>query len=152
MKFKTKGAQLAALLVPALALATPAFAQPRDPTFERLPRAGQRDRLPQVHPGDRGLPEGGTAPITELEIGVVCPKGQTCSEHQPIKIRFHWVCGTTKRTQPAVLSAKKPISTSPLRSGRKLFSPPTARPLTFTPLVCRPKPCPRPIVLTGAGI
>ena len=54
MKFRIKGAQLAALLVPALALATPAFAQPRDPTLSDSPRAGQRDRLPQVRPGDRG--------------------------------------------------------------------------------------------------
>ena len=35
-------------------------------------------------------------PITELEIGVVCPKGVTCSEHQPVKIRFHWVCGASE--------------------------------------------------------
>ena len=43
-----------------------------------------------------GLPEGAPAPATELEIGVVCPKGVTCAEHQPVKIRFHWVCGTSE--------------------------------------------------------
>src|SRR5262249_6940879 len=36
------------------------------------------------------------APITELEIGVVCPKTAICTEHQPVKIRFHWVCGSTE--------------------------------------------------------
>ena len=39
---------------------------------------------------------GGAAPATELEIGVVCPKGVVCAEHQPVNIRFHWVCGTTE--------------------------------------------------------
>jgi len=42
------------------------------------------------------LPEGPLAPITELEIGVVCPVGVICPEHEPVKIRFHWVCGTTE--------------------------------------------------------
>jgi len=36
------------------------------------------------------------APVTELEIGVVCPKGVICPEHEPVKIRFHWVCGTSE--------------------------------------------------------
>ena len=42
------------------------------------------------------MPESVPAPATELEIGVVCPKGVTCSEHQSVKIRFHWVCGTSE--------------------------------------------------------
>jgi hypothetical protein len=42
------------------------------------------------------LPEGGTAPKSELQIGVVCPRGVICPEHQSVKIRFHWVCGTTE--------------------------------------------------------
>jgi hypothetical protein len=42
------------------------------------------------------LPEGAVSPITELEIGIVCPKGVGCAEHQPVKIRFHWVCGATE--------------------------------------------------------
>jgi hypothetical protein len=40
---------------------------------------------------------------TEIEIGAVCPPafvagGGTCAEHQPIKIRFHWVCPGTEGT------------------------------------------------------
>ena len=38
---------------------------------------------------------------TEIEIGAVCPPafvagGGFCAEHQPIKIRFHWVCPGTE--------------------------------------------------------
>jgi hypothetical protein len=52
--------------------------------------------FPKFIQGTVTLPEGGTAPITELEIGVVCPKGVICPEHEPVKIRFHWVCGSTE--------------------------------------------------------
>jgi hypothetical protein len=96
MKFKVKGARLAGLLVPALALAAPAFAQVRDPTLSDATEPGSVIVFPKVIQGSVVLPEGGTAPITELEIGVVCPKGVICPEHEPVKIRFHWVCGATE--------------------------------------------------------
>jgi hypothetical protein len=97
MKFKTKGARLAGLLVPALALAVPAFAQVRDPKLSDATEPGSVIVFPKFINGSGVvLPEGVPAPVTELEVGVVCPKGATCSEHQPVKIRFHWVCGTTE--------------------------------------------------------
>jgi hypothetical protein len=97
MKFKTKGARLAGLLVPALALAVPALAQVRDPTLSDATEPGSVIVFPKFINGSGVvLPEGVPAPATELEVGVVCPKGATCSEHQPVKIRFHWVCGTTE--------------------------------------------------------
>jgi len=52
--------------------------------------------LPKFIQGAVSTPEGSNMPISELEIGVVCPKGVTCSEHQPVKIRLHWVCGTSE--------------------------------------------------------
>ena len=96
MKFKITGARLAGLLVPALALAAPAFAQVRDATLSDATEPGSVIVFPKFISGTVGLPEGGAAPQSELEIGVVCPKGVTCSEHQPVKIRFHWVCGTSE--------------------------------------------------------
>jgi hypothetical protein len=96
MKFKIKGARLAGLLVPALALAVPAFAQVRDPTLSDATEPGSVIVFPKFINSTVTLPEGVTAPATELEIGVVCPKGVTCAEHQPVKIRFHWVCGTSE--------------------------------------------------------
>jgi hypothetical protein len=97
MKFRTKGARLAGLLVPALALAVPAFAQVRDPKLSDATEPGSVIVFPKFINGSGVvLPEGVPSPVTELEVGVVCPKGATCSEHQPVKIRFHWVCGTTE--------------------------------------------------------
>jgi len=96
MKFKIKGARLAMLLVPALALAAPAFAQVRSPLLADSQEPGSVIVFPKFVQGTVSLPEGGLAPITELEIGIVCPKGVVCPEHQPIKLRLHWVCGTSE--------------------------------------------------------
>jgi hypothetical protein len=99
MKFKIKGARLAALLMPALALAAPAFAQVRDPTLGDATEPGSVIVFPKfinAPPVALPAPETAGVPVTELEIGVVCPKGVTCPEHEPVKIRFHWVCGTSE--------------------------------------------------------
>jgi hypothetical protein len=83
MKFKIKGARLAGVLLPALALAAPAFAQVRPATLSDATEPGSVIVFPKFINGSPvPLPEGGVAPITELEIGVVCPKGVTCAEHQ----------------------------------------------------------------------
>ena len=47
------------------------------------------------------FPDGVPTPKTEFEVGVVCPKGPEggpglCPERQPVKLRFHYVCGTTE--------------------------------------------------------
>jgi hypothetical protein len=91
-----KEARLVGLLVPALALAMPALAQVRPTTLTDSQEPGSVIVFPKFVQGSVSLPEGGTAPITELEIGVVCPKGVVCPEHEPVKIRFHWVCGTSE--------------------------------------------------------
>jgi hypothetical protein len=96
MDFKIKGAHLAMLLVPALALATPALAQVRPTTLSDSQEPGSVIVFPKFIQGNLSLPEGPLAPISELEIGVVCPKGVICPEHEPVKIRFHWVCGTNE--------------------------------------------------------
>jgi hypothetical protein len=96
MKFKIKGGQLAMLLVPALALAAPAFAQVGPTTLSDSQEPGNVILFPKFIQGTVSLPEGPLVPITELKIGVVCPKGQTCVEHQAVKLRLHWVCGSTQ--------------------------------------------------------
>jgi len=98
MKFRTKGARLAVLLAPALALAMPALANPAPSVLNDATEPGSVIVFPKFIKGTTSVPDEGTdPPITELEIGVVCPKGVTCPEHEPVKIRFHWVCGTTEK-------------------------------------------------------
>jgi hypothetical protein len=97
MKFKVNGARLAVALVPALVLATQAFAQLRDTKLSDPQEPGSVIVFPKFIRGTVTLPEGATpASASELEIGVVCPKDVTCAEHQAVKIRLHWVCGTSE--------------------------------------------------------
>jgi hypothetical protein len=96
MRFKVKGARLAMLLVLTPALATPALAQVRPTTLSDATEPGSVIVFPKFVQGTVTLPEGGTTPISVLKISVVCPKGVTCPEHQPVKIRLHWVCGTSE--------------------------------------------------------
>jgi hypothetical protein len=51
--------------------------------------------------------DGVATPQTEIEIGAVCPKGATCPEHQSIKVRFHWVCGSSEASQATSFVCKE---------------------------------------------
>jgi hypothetical protein len=102
MKFTIKAARLAGLLVPMLALPALAFAQVRPLTLSDATEPGSVIVFPKFINAPPVVMPGSTptttvlAPATELEIGVICPKGVDCAELQPVKIRFHWVCGTTE--------------------------------------------------------
>jgi hypothetical protein len=93
MNFTIKAARLAVLLASALALAAPAFAALSDSE-----EPGSVIVFPKFIQGSTALPEspGALFPITELKIGIVCPKGATCAQDEPVTIEFHWVCGTTE--------------------------------------------------------
>jgi hypothetical protein len=89
MKFISKWALV---LLPALALATPAFA------LNDSEEPGSVIVFPKFVNAARvivdGIPD---IARTEIEIGVVCPhtlapSDPLCAEHVPYKIRFHWVC------------------------------------------------------------
>jgi hypothetical protein len=54
--------------------------------------------FPKFIKGSVSLAEGGTAPSTEIEVGVICPLFETCPEGQSVKIRFHWVCPGPQNT------------------------------------------------------
>jgi hypothetical protein len=97
------------------------------------------------------LPEGAAAPITELEIGVVCPKGVVCPEHEPVKIRFHWVCGTTEADEAGSFICKETDFDITATVYEKIVLTPTASRLALMPLVCRVNSHPRLIVQTAAG-
>jgi hypothetical protein len=84
------------LLVLTLALATPALAQVRPTSLSDATEPGSVIVFPKFVQGTVVLPEGGTTPISVLKISVVCPNGVTCAEHQLVKIRLHWVCGTSE--------------------------------------------------------
>jgi hypothetical protein len=88
MNFMTKWALV---LVPGLALATPALAlAPVDQAD--LSQPGSVIIFPKFISSAAVTVEGVSIPRTEIEVGVVCPRGASCTEHQSVKVRFHWVC------------------------------------------------------------
>jgi hypothetical protein len=81
------------LIMLALALAAPAFAQVRPRTLSDATEPGSVIVFPKFKNAlPVPLPSGIMAPASALKIGVVCPKGVTCSSDQAVTIRFHWVC------------------------------------------------------------
>jgi hypothetical protein len=97
MKFISKWALV---LLPVLALATPAFAQAiiTPPSLNDSEEPGSVIVFPKFVNAGPVIVDGisGIA-RTEIEVGVVCPPGvpitsPLCAEHVPYKIRFHWVC------------------------------------------------------------
>jgi len=87
------------LLISALALTMPAFAQTRPAGLSDSQEPGSVIVFPKFIRGTVVLPEGVTAAQSELEISVECPKGVTCAEQQAVKIRAHWVCGSSEADQ-----------------------------------------------------
>jgi hypothetical protein len=85
MNLIMKCVRFLALLLPAFALVAPAFAEDSAFTMGSF----------IVYPGFQTgvvLIDGVMTPKTEIELGAVCPTGEVCPEHQPIKVRMHWVC------------------------------------------------------------
>jgi hypothetical protein len=103
MNLIIRGVRLLLPLAAALASAMPAFAQEG---FAPLPRPGSAIIYPKFvnslfNGGSLLRVDGVLVSQTEIEIGAVCPPafvaaGGFCPEHQPIKIRFHWVCPGTE--------------------------------------------------------
>jgi hypothetical protein len=86
------------LIMPALALAMPAFAQTRSPKLSDSQEPGSVIVFPKFINAPAVItqpPGSGTAPASALKIGVICPKGASCSSDQAVTIRFHWVCGAS---------------------------------------------------------
>jgi hypothetical protein len=106
MHWIIKYARFLLLLAPAVGLVMPAFAQARDPLLSDSQEAGSVIVFPKFIKGTVN-PDGVATPQTEIEVGVVCPNGVTCPEHQPIKIRFHWVCGTNEAAIAASFVCKE---------------------------------------------
>jgi len=78
-------------LVPGLALATPALALAPVNQAD-LAQPGSVIIFPKFINTPAVSVDGNAMPRTEIEVGAVCPVGASCVEHQPVKVRFHWVC------------------------------------------------------------
>lgn len=95
MRFKMRWALA---LLPAVALAMPAWAQVRDTRLADSDEPGSVIIFPKFVNAAPVSVDGALLPRTEIEIGAVCPANVAtgapgvCAEHTPVKVRFHWVC------------------------------------------------------------
>ena len=89
MKVVMKGAVFCFLLEwlwMALPLAQTPETTPRDSRMRR-----ELLRLPQIHKGNHGSRWLDETPNRDRDPAR-CPRGATCADNEPVKIRFHWVC------------------------------------------------------------
>ena len=90
-------------LVPGLALATPALAL-GPPDQADLSQPGSVIIFPKFINLPAVTVDGVLMPRTEIEVGVVCPVGTACVEHQSVKVRFHWVCPAQENVNSNICS------------------------------------------------
>src|SRR5215510_7663458 len=84
-------------LVVLLGFAGSAMAQARPLTLSDSQEPGSVLVFPKFVRGSLAVPgEPAAVPRTEFEVGVVCPKGVLCPEGTKVKIRFHYVCGSSE--------------------------------------------------------
>jgi hypothetical protein len=86
-----KRAAFLLLLGVALGPGTPTFAQAPEALSRTSEEPGSVLVFPKFLKGTVAV-DGTTKPQTEIEVRVRCPSGATCTEDEPVKIRFHWVC------------------------------------------------------------
>jgi hypothetical protein len=79
------------LLTVALGMALPSFAQAPGTTPSDSEHPGSVIVFPKFMKGTVAV-DGVTRAQTEIEVRVGCPTGAACPEHEPVKIRFHWIC------------------------------------------------------------
>jgi hypothetical protein len=91
MNFVMRCLWSAVLAASAVGLTAPASAQDLVSALADTSQPGSVIVFPKFLTGTVVV-DGVTVPKTEIELGAVCPTGQICPEHQPIKVRFHWVC------------------------------------------------------------
>src|SRR5215471_12932087 len=120
-------------LAPAVALASPAFAQYLDPRLADQSEPGSVIVFPKYVRGTVSV-DGAPVEKTEIEVGVVCPNGQTptpdmadpplfCAEHTPVKIRFHWVCPSDQAFENKFICKENDFDVVTSINGKVVFNP-----------------------------
>jgi hypothetical protein len=117
-----KCARFCLLLIPALGLAAPAFAQAPDTTLLDSQQPGSAIVFPKFVKGTVSV-DGVTLPATEIEVGVLCPKGATCAEHQAVKMRFHWVCPGFQTFEQKLICRANNFDVFASVNGKIVFNP-----------------------------
>lgn len=139
---QVKWFRISLLLLLALGLALPAFAQVRDAKLSDSQEPGSVIVFPKFISG-AVLVDGEVLPSTEIEVGVVCPKGATCAERQTIKIRFHWVCPGDQTFEHKYICQESDFDLFVTVNGKLVFNPNGTSNNLFGNTVVPAAPCAR---------
>jgi len=134
------------LIALAMAVGSPAWAQPRDSRLADSQEPGSVIVFPKFIKGTV-FPDGVPTPQTEFELGVVCPRNANgtpgqCTEGLRIKLRFHYVCGTRESNIvfDSGICREQDFEATVTVNGKLLFNPNGITPGNFiTPVA----PCDR---------
>jgi hypothetical protein len=80
-------------------------------------------------------------PMTEIEVRAQCPRGAACTENEPVKIRFHWVCPGSDDIASKYICKEAGFEISLAPNSTVSFSPEDSSRVTENPAVSAP--CPR---------
>jgi hypothetical protein len=119
MRFMIKGALL---LLPILALASPASAQVRPIGLNDPQVPGSLIVFPKFINAAQVQVEGVTVSRTEIELGAVCPTGIVCPEGTKVKVRAHWVCPGAEGVNSNVCNEQNFELTTLTINGKVIFS------------------------------
>src|SRR5919199_1428179 len=119
---QVKWLRLSLVLLLALGLAIPAFAQVRPTTLSNSQEPGSVIVFPKFITGTVNV-DGEERPRTEIEVGVVCPQGFNCIEHGMIKIHFHWLCPADQKFPYKYICPEVGFDLSATYFGKLVFDP-----------------------------
>lgn len=117
-----KWVRVSLLLMLALTLAIPAMAQVRPLTLSDSQEPGSVIVFHKFIKGEVSL-NGDSVPRTEIEVGVVCPKGAVCEQEQDVKIRFHWVCPADQTFENKYICKEVDFDAEVTVNGKLVFNP-----------------------------
>jgi len=127
---QVKWLRISLVLMLALGLAIPAFAQVRDPKLADTQEPGSVIVFPKFsqvrfseNPPSHPEPTDTGPLVTEIEVGVVCPKGVVCPEGQRVKIRFHWVCPGDQKLEHKFICPEVDFDVFATVNGKVIFNP-----------------------------
>jgi hypothetical protein len=120
-----KGAAFLLLLGVALGPAVPSLARAPEAISSTSEQPGSVIVFPKFTKGtvvfDRV-----TKPRTEIEVRARCPSGATCTENEPVKIRFHWVCPGNSDMPSSYVCQEADFDISLSVNGKASFNPDNA--------------------------
>ena len=122
-----KGAAFLLLLGLALGPMMPSFAQAPGATSSTSEQPGSVVVFPKFLKGTVAV-DGVTRPQTEIEVRVQCPNGATCTEDEPVRIRFHWVCPGNSDKASNYVCSETDFDVGLSVNGKGSFSPDSPHP------------------------